>query len=94
MTTKKSKLPTLRQQLRDKASPQLAKLMAEMRMAATKVVEGSSIHPTDLMGICCKTQVATLHDHLITVLANDAEAELVKLWNDQQKLELGESDAD
>ena len=93
MTVKKEKKVTLRQQMRVQAETTLEELMNIMEGAAQGIVAESPISGNDLMAICCKTQVNTIHDKLITQLANQAEADLVKLWNDQQKLDLGDNDA-
>ena len=90
----KGKQPSLRQQLRANAEFTLAALIQEMRIAATKIVDGSPMLPNDLMAMCCKNQTDTLHDKLITQLANEAEGELLKMWSNQTDLPLGDKNAD
>lgn len=90
MTTGKGKQPTLRQQLRDKADDRLRVLMDEMINVAAKVVDGTSVDSRLLMQLASQpSSTKTLRHNLVTTLANDAEAELVKLWNDQQELDMG-----
>jgi len=82
---------SLRQQMRTSAEHKLVVLMGEMEFAAKKVASRQAVSAEDLMGMLCKTQTNTLHDKLVTQLANQAENDLVKLWNDQQSLDLAEN---
>jgi len=84
---------TLRQQLRAQAEEKLKGLREQMNEAAVRVVDGVDIKPSDLMRLCLGGQTKTVHEHLITELANQAEAELLNLWNNQQALDLGDDNA-
>ena len=87
--TKAKKEQTLRQKMRAAAEGRLNDLMRAMQGAAGEVVSDTTIDPVDLMGMCCKSQVGTLREKLVTRLANEAEDDLVALWNNQQDLDLG-----
>ena len=94
MTTKKSKLPTLRQQLRDTADEQLQALIIEGTAAINRVSMPHAIGGPSLAKLIAGGEQKTHRHTLVTHLANNAEAELVKLWNNQQKLDIGDSNDD
>ena len=94
MSTKKSKLPTLRQQLRDKAEERLQELIIEALDAINRVSMPHAIGGPSLAKLISGGEQKTHRHMLVTHLANNAEAELVKLWNNQQELDIGDSNDD
>lgn len=87
---------TLRQQLRAQAEEKLDALERLLNAAAIRVGEeaGTQINVYDVMRMMVNKQNKTVRAQLVTDLANEAEAALIKIWNDQQKLPLGDDDAD
>ena len=84
---------TFRQRMRKDAEAGLDDLVVRVQAFAIKAVKGTSVDPALLMQLAGQPkQGKTLRHDLITKLANDKEAELEKLYNDQQKLDLGEKD--
>ena len=95
MTTGKGKQPTLRQQIRDKAGDKLNDLLGEASNAVVSIVVGTSVDARLLMQLASQPSGGkTLRHNLVTMLANDAEVELVKLWNNQKLLDLGDEGED
>lgn len=88
MTTKQ-KQQTLRQQMRAQAELDLDKLVKDVEKAVAKVVPGY-LGQTEILKLLSSSQTKTVREHLVTRMANVAEENLVKLWNDQQTLELGD----
>ena len=94
MTTKKAKKMTLRQQLRVQAAAKLNYIKGDVSDAIDMICKREQIEWTDLMKACGPGISKTAEHNLITQLANKAEVELVKLWNDQQELPLDEEKPD
>lgn len=86
MTLKKL---TLRQRLRNDAEAQLDKLVAQAGDAVDQILAGTSLTAWDLMHLASSTQNKSLRAHMVTQLANEKEAELERLYNKQQDLDLG-----
>ena len=87
MPTKK-KL-TLRQRMRDAAEKKLDRLVDAMRAAGKHVCDEDKVglDPSLVMQLASQPeQGKTLRHQLITELANEAEAELEKIYNDQLNL--------
>ena len=94
MTAKKEKKAlTLRQQLRAAAELHLDALVADGKAAIDKVSMPHTIGGASLAKLIAGGEQKTHRQMLVTHLANNAEASLVKLWNDQQSLDIGEKDA-
>ena len=92
----KAKKLTLRQRLRQDAEKKLHLMVLAMEGAAERVIEehNSHIDTLRLMQLASQpNQGKTLRSDLITVLANEAEAEIEALYNKQQGLPLGDDDA-
>jgi hypothetical protein len=90
MSTKKAeKQLTMRQQMRAKAEEQLDALIIEGRAAIDKVSMPHTIGGPSLAKLIAGGEQKTHRHMLVTHLANNGEAELMKLWNDQQELALG-----
>lgn len=87
---------TLRQQLRAQAISKLDELTRLMSTAATRVCEeaDTEINPYDVMRMMTAGQNKTVRAQLVTDLANEAEARLLEIWNNQQQLDLGDKDGD
>ena len=88
---------TLRQRLRQDAEKKLDAMISSMRGRAEQCVEeyDSKINPGLLMQLASQpTQGKTLRSKLITELANEREADLERLYNNQMGLPIEESDDD
>ena len=83
---------TLRQQMRAQAADKLAELEKLVHSGVLRALEeaGVELNPYDVMRLCVGGQTKTVREQLITDLANLAEAELLRLWNNQQTLPLGD----
>lgn len=90
--TKAKKELSLRQQMRKQAELDLDALLDNVREAVSGVAPGY-LGSVDLLKLLSSSQTKTVRERVITKMANQAEAELVKLWNNQQKLDLGEDNA-
>ena len=94
MTTKKAKKTTLRQQLRVQAAIKLEAIKDEACKGIDTIALSECLSSYDLIKSIGKGSSKTADHNLVTQLANKAERELVKLWNDQQSLDLkGDDDA-
>jgi hypothetical protein len=84
---------TLRQRLRADAEKKLDQILKDLDQAAARVLDqaGTDIATWDLLHIAGSKQNKSLRAHLVTKLANEAEAELERLYNNQQKLALGDN---
>lgn len=81
---------SMRQQLREKATNELLTVKASAMREVAKIAKDSGIDVTELLKALASVNHSKTADHaLITQLANRYEAELVKLWNDQQILAIG-----
>jgi hypothetical protein len=83
---------TLRQHLRAEAQTKLAEIEKLVRIGVERALEeaGVELNPADVMRLCLGGQTKTVKEQLITDLANSAEAELLRIWNNQQDLPLGD----
>lgn len=89
----KAKTMTFRQRLRADAELKLDKMMSSMGTAGIRVCEehNSEIDHTLLMQLASQpVQGKTLRSKLIGELANEAEAAVEKIYNNQQGLDLGD----
>ena len=86
---------TLRQQLRADANVRLDAISRLVGTAVDRALEeaGVELPYRDVMRFCLGGQTQTVHEKLVTQLANQAEAELLAIWNKQADLPLGEQDA-
>lgn len=97
MTKKKTKARkmNLRQRLRSAADDKLTMIEQKvLESCRDAVAQHSQINPYEVMRLCCTGPQKSLRAKLITDMANEAEAELERLWNNQQKLALEETDND
>ena len=94
MSTGKGKAPTLRQQMRDQAEVQLDEILVEASKALLKVTQPLKLNHVEVSRMIGCSQTDTLRKKLVTELANKNEAELVKLWNNQKLLDLGDEGED
>ena len=90
MTTKKSKGITFRQQLRDKGEERLKAIKGEIAEALDIICKREQIEWMDLAKVSCAGSHKTAEHNLVTQLANKHQADLEKIYNDQQKLDLGD----
>jgi len=88
MGTKKAKALTMRQQLRAKASGELGAIKAEALAALKAISDREKIDRSELVKAISVASHQTADHFLVTQLANRYEAEIVKLWNNQQDLPL------
>ncbi len=95
MSKKEAKRLTLRQQLRADATEKLDALERLMETAASRVCEeaNTNINPYDLMRMMTSGQNKTVREQLVTDLANEAEAKLMQIYNDQLSLPVDEETA-
>ena len=94
MTEKNEKRLSMRQQFRAKALEQLDDIISEAHKAIQAVATKHSVDLIDLVKAIGESSSKTADHNLVTQLANAAEDAAVKLWNNQQKLELGEKHGD
>lgn len=82
------KKATLRQRLRKGATEKLDEMQVAVTEAARGICEGTSVDPYDLLklGGARSAGSRTLHHDLVTALANDAEAELEAIYNNQREM--------
>jgi hypothetical protein len=96
--TKKNvvKKMTLRQHLRRQAEEKLEHVQKLVLAGVDRALEEANVevNPHDVMRLCLGGQTKTVREQLITDLANSAEAELLKIWNNQQDLPLEETDGE
>lgn len=92
----KAKKMTLRQRLRHDADEKIGELEQLVSKAVTDAVEGAGVelNPYDVMRLCTGGQTKSLRERVITELANQKEAELEKIYNDQQDLSFGTEPGD
>jgi len=90
MTEKNKKRNTMRQELRKTAEVTLGKIKAECSRILLDICQREHISPADLLKSLSEGSSKTATHNLVTQLANKSEADLIKIWNDQQKLALGE----
>lgn len=93
MTKAKEKQLSMRQQLRAQAGSDLGKIKAEALEVLKFICDRDKIDRGELVKAISVGSHKTADHFLVTQLANRYEAELVKLWNDQQKLDLGDDNA-
>jgi hypothetical protein len=87
---------TLRQQLRAQAEEKLETVQKLVLTGVQRALEEADVelNKFDVMRLCIGGQTKTVHEQLVTDLANQAEAKLLEIWNNQQQLPLGESNGD
>ncbi len=90
---KKAKKITLRQRLRADAAEKLVGLKQQAVERVGEIADAAGINKYDLMKACTVGHLATLEKQLVTDLANNAEAELERIYNSQQKLDLEDENA-
>jgi len=91
MSTKKvEKQLTMRQQLRVKAESELVKLKDDAKDAVQAVADDCAVDVNELIKAISVGSHKTADHALVTQLANGYEAAIVKLWNDQQELPIGD----
>ena len=90
---KQEKALTMRQQLRARAEEQLDRLIVDGRAALDKVSMPHLIGGPSLAKLIAGGEQKTHRHQLVTHLANRAEAEVIKLWNNQNAL-FGEENGD
>jgi hypothetical protein len=81
---------TLRQRLRGGCEKQLDELVAEGRAAIDRVSMPHKIGGPSLAKLVAGGEQKTHRHMLVTHLANNAEAALEKIYNNQQDLDLGD----
>jgi uncharacterized protein with PIN domain len=79
---------TFRQRLRVAAGEKLESLREQATVAVIQVTKDHAINALDLMRLATQSQNKSLHYRLVNELVKEKEAELEKIWNDQQKLPL------
>jgi hypothetical protein len=95
MTKKtKPKRLSLRQELRKVAETKLPAVKLQAAEAIDKIAREYGVDWKDLVKAISDGTSKTANHNLVTQLANKAEADLIEIWNDQQKLDLGEKDGD
>lgn len=87
--TEKKKL-TMRQELRDKAANDLREIKQEALEVLKFICEREKISRHELMKSISAVSHKAADYIIVTQLANRYEAEMIKLWNNQQKLDLEE----
>jgi hypothetical protein len=93
MGKKVEKKQTLRQKLRRDAEAKLLGLMEQTRDSVSEIANGAGLSGPDLIRVCATGYNKTLRDQLVSLLANQAEAELMRIYNNQQGLPLGDDNA-
>jgi len=90
MTTKKAKKMTFRQRLRATAEERLSKMTNATAARCMDVCKESKteINPYDVMRLAAGKRNESLHYRLVSELANEMEAELERIYNNQQDLPL------
>lgn len=86
----KAKKMGLRQRLRHDANKKLLEIGKTAYAGVERAMEehDTKLNPMDVMRFIAGNQVRTLQQELITQLANEAEAELERIYNRQQGLPL------
>lgn len=85
---------TLRQRLRNAAGDKLDGMVEQALEAGDVITKGTSVDTPLLLQLASQPNGGkTLRNDLITRLANDAEAELEKIYNSQQPLPIEEPKA-
>lgn len=85
---------TFRQRLREDAKEQLAKIWTQTNLAVGDIALAHGLRPADLAKLLSDGEHKTLHNDMVTTLANNKEAEIEKLYNTQQGLGLGDDNGD
>ena len=91
-TEKNTKRLSLRQELRAAAGTRLEKIKVEAGNAVDVIATREGLAWQDLVKAIADGSHKTAEHNLVTQLANKAESDLIKLWNDQQKLDLEKKD--
>lgn len=87
------KKKTLRQQLREQATSELEILRNKVVDAVAKMMP-HYLATQDLLTLASSTRNQSLKNKLVSKIANEKEAELLRLYNKQNDLPLGDKDAD
>ena len=90
-TKKQEKQLTMRQQLREKAEEDLANILLGTLRCLDEIAEKEGIDRQDLVKAVSMGSHKTAEHALVTQLANRYEADVLRMWNDQQAL-FGEED--
>jgi len=90
MTENNEKRLTMRQELRAVAETKVDAITGEATKAIDKIAKKHGVERHDLVKAISHGSSKTAEHNLVTQLANKAEVELVALWNNQQKLNLGD----
>lgn len=89
---KNKKALTLRQRLREQGEEQLEGMLQHATQKVEGVCKRTNIDPALLMQLASQpTRSKTLRHQLVTILTNQKEAELEKLYNDQLTLPIPET---
>ena len=92
MTEKNTKRLSLRQELRKAANLKLAAMKQIAYDSIAIIAKNNGVKVVDLIKSISKGFSKTADHNLVTQLANKAETDLIKLWNDQQNLDLEKKD--
>lgn len=92
--SKGQKAMTLRQRLRADANVKLGEIEQLVADAVGKAVgkAGVELNPYDVMRLCLGGRTKSIRDKLVRELANQAEAELQRIYNDQMNLLPGDGE--
>lgn len=74
----------LRKQLREQASEQLDVYLAELDKVAQKITKGSNLAGGMLLKIAGASRNATTRREAVTILINQAEADIYAEWQERQ----------
>jgi hypothetical protein len=94
MTEKNKKRLTMRQELRNAAEDKLIDITADAAEAVHAIALKHGVKLHDLVKAISEGSHKTAEHNLVTQIANNAERELIEIWNNQQKLDLGERNGD
>lgn len=94
MPKKNDRKLTLRQRLRADAEKKLDRILKDLELAADRVLDqaGTGLATWDLLHLAGSKQNKSLRAHMVTQLANEAEAAIERIYNNQQELSLGGQD--
>lgn len=83
---------TFRQRLRAKSEEKLVEIVAEATTKLRKVATNNGLKVGDLAKLCSPGEHKTIFDSMVTQLANNTEADLEKIYNNQMGFPLGGDD--
>lgn len=89
---KKERTLTLRQRLRLDAEKKLDRILHDLELAADQILDRAKtgLVTWDLLHLAGSKQNKSLRAHMVTKLANEAELELERLYNNQAEMNLEE----